>query len=205
MLEHFVDDDGGYLAWLQADPSGFVINGYRNPRPGYLLLHRSDCQRINGTPANGRSWTKSYRKVCGKRSELETWARQDVGGEPQECDACFRVTPGPTPIARQKKHLPTGTDPQPAPPQRQGSCWLVLKRSDVNSLRQLSSRRSKQRPDAGLTQRLKGARFEGSKPRRATPKNAIRVRAEASQLDAILGDKVEQRHVAAKILLVSCE
>ena len=33
----FVDDDRGYLRWLAANPTGFVLNTTRSPIPTYLI------------------------------------------------------------------------------------------------------------------------------------------------------------------------
>jgi hypothetical protein len=30
-IQHFVDDDAGYLHWVQSHPSGFVVKCARNP------------------------------------------------------------------------------------------------------------------------------------------------------------------------------
>lgn len=38
----FLDDGAGYLDWLTTHPDGFVLNTYRNPTPGYLMLHHAD-------------------------------------------------------------------------------------------------------------------------------------------------------------------
>lgn len=83
----FLDDDAGYLHWLSTHPDGFVLNTYRNPTPGYLMLHHATCRQ-----ARARSnWTKDYRKTCGTRDELETFARNDIGREPRLCTFCFRA------------------------------------------------------------------------------------------------------------------
>ena len=86
----FMDDDAGYLAWLEANPQGFVLNTHRNAQPNYLRLHTSTCQRIHGTPANGAHWTSTYVKRCGTRPELEAFASQVVGGETWVCPTCLR-------------------------------------------------------------------------------------------------------------------
>lgn len=88
-MDRFVDDDPGYLRWLEQHADQFVLNTYRTPRPDYLRLHRADCGIISGTPANGEHWTHNYIKVCGSRGELEVWARQTVGGEPWPCPRCL--------------------------------------------------------------------------------------------------------------------
>jgi hypothetical protein len=52
--------DAGYLAWLEANRAGFVINAYRNPTSGYLMLHRANCRTIS---EGDKSWTRDYTKV----------------------------------------------------------------------------------------------------------------------------------------------
>jgi len=88
MIEEFVDDDGGYLRWLSANPAGFVVNAYRRPTPDYLVLHAATCRTIFGTPTRGRRWTADYLKACSPdRSDLERWARE-VGGHLHPCGRC---------------------------------------------------------------------------------------------------------------------
>ena len=84
----FVDDDGGYLRWLTSNTDGFIVNTYRNPKPSYLRLHRATCPMIQGRPANGARWTATYIKVCGSKSELESWAKDVVGGDLWPCPRC---------------------------------------------------------------------------------------------------------------------
>jgi hypothetical protein len=84
-MRRFVDDDDSYLEWLAAHPEGFVINTERSPRAAYVMLHRSSCRTIGGTPIRGGQWTHDYIKVCGDRNELEEFARLDVGGPAQPC------------------------------------------------------------------------------------------------------------------------
>jgi hypothetical protein len=88
-METFVDDDAGYLEWLAANPGGFVLNTYRNPRPSYLRLHMSTCRNISGTPANGSRWTVTYVKRCGSRAELEDFASREIGGDVWACPTCL--------------------------------------------------------------------------------------------------------------------
>jgi hypothetical protein len=84
----FRDDDRGYLAWLASNEGEFVLNTYRIPRPDHLRLHAATCRSISGTPANGKHWTHTYVKHYGPRKELETFARQVVGGDMWECPTC---------------------------------------------------------------------------------------------------------------------
>ncbi len=81
----FLDDDAGYLNWLTTHPDGFVLNTYRNLTPAYLMLHHATCKWTSARS----NWTKDYRKTCGTRHELETFARNNIGREPQLCTFCF--------------------------------------------------------------------------------------------------------------------
>ena len=89
MMQKFIDDDRGYLHWLNANPMGFVVNCERKPRASYLILHRATCGTIRGVPARGKRWTADYIKVCSlSKAELESWARREVGGEVSPCRLC---------------------------------------------------------------------------------------------------------------------
>jgi hypothetical protein len=87
VIVEFMNDDDGYISWLSAHPDGFVLNCGRPPTPSYLMLHRSTCGTISGTPARGQSWTSFYQKVCSDtKRELADWASQI--GVPQPCRLC---------------------------------------------------------------------------------------------------------------------
>ena len=84
----FKDDDGGFFRWLDEHPDGFFINADRNPKPGYLVLHRPSCPHFDRAP--GVHWTRDYIKVCSAaRSDLTEWAAAEVGGNPTVCTRCF--------------------------------------------------------------------------------------------------------------------
>jgi len=90
VIIEFVNDDGGYLAWLRDHPTGYVLNCEPNRKPTYLMLHRARCWTISGEPSSGRSWTSIYQKVCSdSRGELDRWATQ-VG----QVSACGICVPG---------------------------------------------------------------------------------------------------------------
>lgn len=84
-MQRFVDDDAGYLDWIDTHPEGFVLNTYRRPTPAYLMLHHAGCRRLRVRS----NWTKDYQKVCGERSELEAFARDEVGGNASPCSRCL--------------------------------------------------------------------------------------------------------------------
>lgn len=63
----FQDDDDGYLKWLEANPSGYILNARINPDPGYLVLHKAHCKAIStyGDMAKPGGFTeRAYIKVC---------------------------------------------------------------------------------------------------------------------------------------------
>jgi hypothetical protein len=95
-MQRFVDDDRGYLDWLEHHPDGFVINTGRAPSAVYLMLHRASCGTITGTPARGTTFTGEYAKVCGERNELEGFA-DHLGGRAQPCGLCLARHGQPTP------------------------------------------------------------------------------------------------------------
>ena len=51
-------DDAAYLAWLDANPNGYVINAEPGGR-GYVLLHRATCTHMRSHPR---------KIVCGSRA-----------------------------------------------------------------------------------------------------------------------------------------
>jgi hypothetical protein len=87
-ITSFRDDDGGFFAWLEGNPDGYVINSERNPKPTYLVLHRPSCPHFKG--GTELHWTKDYVKFCSPdRRDLEEWAAGTVGGEVTLCRTCF--------------------------------------------------------------------------------------------------------------------
>ena len=87
-IEHFQDDDQGFVAWLANNPDGFVINTKRKPKPGYLVLHRPSCRNLKSSSL--LNWTKDTVKFCSpSRATLEEWASSTVGGEVTLCGSCF--------------------------------------------------------------------------------------------------------------------
>lgn len=59
MIEKFIDNDDGYLNWITANPTGYVVNCNRYPRAAYLVLHRATCWTIS---ASKGPWTHYYIK-----------------------------------------------------------------------------------------------------------------------------------------------
>lgn len=89
MIERFVDDDPGYMAWSRAHPDGFVVDCRPRPSTDYLIFHRADCWHITEQTRGHDHWTRDYTKVCSEdRGELLMWCYQDVGGAPAQCPQC---------------------------------------------------------------------------------------------------------------------
>lgn len=90
IMMEFVDDEEGYLKWLQENPSGFVVNCDRTPNSEYLILHRANCGTIMHATRGPGNWTTGdYIKVCSlKVSELNEWAEKEIGGQPEPCQRC---------------------------------------------------------------------------------------------------------------------
>jgi len=87
-MKKIKDNDEVYLKWLEENPSGYVVNCYRNPTPKYLILHRARCGTIKSS--NRNNWTtKSFIKICSlDKTELKNWARNEVIGELKACQHC---------------------------------------------------------------------------------------------------------------------
>jgi len=80
------NDDDTYLAWLESNPDGFVVNAENPPLAANLRLHRVKCPHIS-TPERKNLTTNSYLKVCSNIiGELERWAIPF--GSPIPCPVC---------------------------------------------------------------------------------------------------------------------
>jgi hypothetical protein len=85
----FRDDDAGYLAWLAANPNGYVINIARSHSATQARVHHAGCRTISGENPHGGAWTGPYVKVCAERlAELDQWAINQVGKPIARCGAC---------------------------------------------------------------------------------------------------------------------
>jgi len=84
MTEEFLDDDAGYIAYVRANPSCFVLNSHRIPSAAYLVIHRARCRTFGGPPR-----TSEFLKVCSESvEELEDWAGGKTGAYPDRCRTC---------------------------------------------------------------------------------------------------------------------
>src|SRR2546428_4624491 len=84
------DVSPAYLGGNRRHPDGYVINF--GPLPGRhgMWLHSARCSHINGTPARGKSFTRSFGKACSTdRAELESWAGREAPG--RLTAECFRI------------------------------------------------------------------------------------------------------------------
>ncbi len=111
------------MAWLQANPDGFVLNTYMHVTSDYLILHRARCRTVNRPLAADRSWTYAYGKTCAaSREELESWALTNGSRLAQPCGIC---RPGGSPKAVSSKL------PAPAAPHGPRAPQLLLQPLDM--------------------------------------------------------------------------
>jgi len=76
-MQHFANDDAGYLKWIADNRTGFVLNVERSPRPEYLILHRATCSTIAKRRDDGAYTDRGYRKVVANDlTALQGFARQ---------------------------------------------------------------------------------------------------------------------------------
>ena len=88
-LEMFRDDDGGYLAWVAAHPSGYVVNIQRSGNPSDARLHYATCRTVNGENPRRGPWTAAYIKACsGDLGVLDAWALARFGTAITRCGTC---------------------------------------------------------------------------------------------------------------------
>jgi 5-methylcytosine-specific restriction enzyme A len=82
-----------YQSWLQAHPTGLVLNSRREIDPSYMVLHRATCHSIRhptrsqaSDPFTGRG----YIKVCAdSREHLIAWiAGHGSSGFSKVCGLC---------------------------------------------------------------------------------------------------------------------
>jgi hypothetical protein len=84
----FSDNDLGYLAWLGANPDGFVLNVNPSPDPRCVVLHRASCPAIsNATHAPGAYTGRNHRKICASTEAELKLAAKDEG----RCDGTFSM------------------------------------------------------------------------------------------------------------------
>ncbi len=86
MLARFVDDDFGYLRWLNETPECFVLNSERRPSRSFVVVHRGSCASLRSTR---EGLTSRFLKVCASTlAEIDQWSRENVGVQPSRCHLC---------------------------------------------------------------------------------------------------------------------
>jgi hypothetical protein len=85
----FDNDDRSYFDWLdQNREDGFFLNTARHPSTRVPMLHRASCVHIGRL--NGYGYTRARAKLCSlSRTDLEQWAFERSGSEPELCQSCF--------------------------------------------------------------------------------------------------------------------
>lgn len=95
MIRVFVDDDAGYMHWLERNPEGFVVNTYHSLDASYSCLHRATCSSISTYTAKARRkggfTERQYAKVCSdKADDLRLWARDNGGPDGSISNFCSK-------------------------------------------------------------------------------------------------------------------
>jgi hypothetical protein len=87
----FRRDDGGYRAWIAANPNGFVLNTTPGVSASYLKLHRASCLFVSDPDQAQGAWTeRDYIKVCSTdRDALNRWVDQRTGARPAASCSCW--------------------------------------------------------------------------------------------------------------------
>ena len=63
-----------YLAWLDANPTLFVLNSYHRVSSSYLMLHSASCRYVAM-----QNPTRRYSKTCGTRDAIKTFLLGELG------------------------------------------------------------------------------------------------------------------------------
>ena len=77
----FSSGDAPFIAWMQKNPDGFVLNTTPSEATSYLKFHRANCHHISGyttAQSAGAFTTRGYIKVCSNSAaELVAWAAKN--------------------------------------------------------------------------------------------------------------------------------
>jgi len=86
----FDRDESGYLAWIAANPGGYVLNAPKRAAPAKgVTVHGASCRLVSGDGGGARRWTATSRKVCSEsRAGLVAWAQDELGADPTSCRIC---------------------------------------------------------------------------------------------------------------------
>ena len=89
------EKDREYLAWIEQNPTGYVLNTSKNTPASYMVLHGAGCHTVrpNKSTAPGAFTERKYIKVCSLDSkELARWIGEHGGsGFSKRCAACNPV------------------------------------------------------------------------------------------------------------------
>ena len=101
MVTVFADDDQSYLAWIAANPSGFVLNVRTHDDPDYIVAHRARCGTITSTRSPNAYTGRGYRKVCGATlADLSTWSASHGRPDGSFSKLCGRCNPNCAVVAQ---------------------------------------------------------------------------------------------------------
>lgn len=89
-IRRFVNDNEGYLKWLEDNPRSFVLNCEKNPNAETSRLHGSTCHWI-GSNSRFKNWTNmGFIKLCSlEKGPLLEWAETHIEGELKSCKKCI--------------------------------------------------------------------------------------------------------------------
>jgi hypothetical protein len=88
-VEIFEDDDAGYLSWVAAHPSGYVVNIQRTRNPSDARLHYATCRTVSGENPRRGPWTGAYIKACSEDlNALDAWALSGFQAPITRCGTC---------------------------------------------------------------------------------------------------------------------
>jgi hypothetical protein len=90
VVEQFESDESGYLRWVQANPSGYVVNvDVPQHAPQYPMVHLAS-HKVVSSPARGNYTTGRYVKFCSLSLEaLEQWAQDRYARSLTRCVQCM--------------------------------------------------------------------------------------------------------------------
>jgi len=97
-VQVFDKEDGPYLRWMDAHPTGFVLNIERRPGSKIMVLHKSKCGHIasyaSGYKENPFTGQDTI-KVCSETiDELRHWIRSERSaseGFSHYCRSCSPI------------------------------------------------------------------------------------------------------------------
>ena len=90
MVVPFKDDEAGYLKWVLANPTGYVVNVDRPQYfPQYPMVHSATHKAVS-TPARSNYTTGKYLKFCSvSLVALEQWSQTNYGRPLTRCAQCM--------------------------------------------------------------------------------------------------------------------